>query len=68
MDVVYFVIHKLNIVAKIEDDVPYVYKKGKGWIVDNDNILMDRIMDYGDNSVMDYDEISEEKALKLIKN
>ena len=67
-EVTYYLIHNLNIVAKREDFIPYIYDKEKGWIVDNDNILMDRMMGYGDHSVFDYDEITEEEAMKLINN
>lgn len=46
MDTVYYHILDLNIVGKEEEFVPYLYKKEKGWVVDNQNILMDRIMGY----------------------
>jgi hypothetical protein len=64
----YFIINNLNIVAKIEDDVSYIYDQTKGWIVDNEHLLMDRIMGHGDHSVFDYDEIEEQEAMNLINS
>ena len=64
-DTSYFKLNDLNLIAKMEDHVPYIFRKGIGWVVDNDNLLMDRIMGYGDSSVFDYSEISEREALKL---
>ena len=46
MSVAYFRIKDLNLLAKEDNYVPYVYKPGEGWIVDNQNILMDRLMGY----------------------
>ena len=43
------------------------FKNGKWQLDDNLNLeLNDAIMDYGDSSVFDYDEISEEEALKIV--
>ena len=63
----YFRLTDLNLVAKLEDRTPYIFRKGAGWSVDSENLLMDRIMDYGDASVFNYREISEKEALKLIQ-
>lgn len=49
MSVTYYRINDLDLLGKEEDFIPYLYKPEKGWTVDNDNILMDRIMGY-DNS------------------
>lgn len=47
----YYFISDLNKVAKIENYVPYIYDKNNGWVVDNKNILMDRIMGYDGESI-----------------
>ena len=67
----YYFINDLNIVAKSENFIPYIYDDG--WQVDNKNILMDRLMGYdgdriGSNDMLfRVDEITEEEALKIIK-
>ena len=79
MSVTYYRIKDLNLLGKEEDYIPYLYKPGKGWVVDNDNVLMDRIMGYddsepanspykiGNSSTMDLvEEISEKLAEKFI--
>ncbi len=81
MSVTYYRIKDLDMLGKEEDYVPYLYKPGKGWVVDNDNVLMDRIMGYddsepanspymiGNSSTMDLvEEISEKSAEKFIAN
>lgn len=81
MSVTYYRIKDLGLLGKEEDYVPYLYKPGNGWAVDNDNILMDRIMGYddsepnnspykiGNTSVLDLvEEISEKEAEKFIAN
>ncbi|EHQ88275.1 hypothetical protein [Desulfosporosinus youngiae] len=74
MDTTYYYLTDLNQVGKIEDFVPYLHDKEKGWIVDNDNLLMDRVMGYdGDgigssDMVFRADEISGAKAMRLIEN
>lgn len=81
MSVTYYRIKDLNLLGKEEDYIPYLYKPGKGWVVDNDNVLMDRIMGYddsepanspykiGNSSTMDLvEEISEKSAEKFITN
>lgn len=70
----YYFISDLNKVAKIENYVPYIYDKNNGWVVDNKNILMDRIMGYDGESIGNSSElfkvdiITEEQANKIIKN
>lgn len=49
MSVTYYHIKDLNMLGKEEDFIPYLYKPGKGWAVDNNSILMDRIMGYDDS-------------------
>jgi len=81
MSVTYYRINDLNMLGKEEDYVPYLYKPGKGWVVDNDNILMDRVMGFdesepsnspykiGNTSVLDLvEEISQKEAEKIIAN
>lgn len=81
MSVTYYRINDLDLLGKEEDYVPYLYKPGKGWVVDNNNILMDRIMGYdksepddspygiGNLSMMErVQEISQKEAEKIIKN
>lgn len=81
MSVAYYRIKDLGLLGKEEDYIPYLYKPGKGWVVDNDNVLMDRIMGYddsepanspykiGNSSTMDLvEEISEKSAEKFITN
>jgi hypothetical protein len=58
----YFKIKDLNLIAKINSHVSYIFHKGKGWVVDNDHLLMDRMMGYGDCSQFDYEDISKEDA------
>lgn len=80
MSVTYYHIKDLNMLGKEEDYVPYLYKPEKGWTVDNDNILMDRLMGYDDSepddspysigslSMMELvEEITEEEANKIIQ-
>lgn len=70
----YYFILDLNKVAKVDNFVPYIYDKNKGWIVDNENILMDRIMGYDSESIgnsselFKVDEITEDQANKIIKS
>jgi len=79
MSVTYYRIKDLGLLGKEEDYVPYLYKPGKGWVVDNDNILMDRVMGFddsepdnspykiGSSSTMDLvKEISQKEADKII--
>jgi len=79
MRTAYYHIKDLNLLGKEEDYVPYVYTPGKGWVVDKDHILMDRIMGYdefepadspykiGNTSILEsIEEISEKEAEKFI--
>ena len=81
MSVTYYHINDLDMLGKEEDYVPYLYKPGKGWVVDNDNILMDRVMGYdkseldnspygiGNLSMMErVTEINQKEAEKIINN
>lgn len=71
---VYYFLSDLNKVGKIDNYVPYLHDKEKGWVVDNDNILMDRVMGYDGESIgsssdlFKIDEITEEEALKIINS
>lgn len=80
MSVTYYRINDLNLLGKEEDFIPYLYKPEKGWTVDNDNILMDRLMGYdksesdnspygiGNLSMMErVEEITEEEANKIME-
>ncbi len=68
----YYLINDLNIVGKEENFIPYIYDKDKGWVVDNNNILSDRLMGYDGEDIgcsdmlFRVDEITEEEANKLI--
>lgn len=68
----YYLVKDLNMVGKVEGSVPYLHDPSKGWVVDNDNILMDRIMGYDGESIgstsmlLQVEEIPENEALKLI--
>ncbi len=72
-DTTYYFMSDLNQVGKVEDFVPYLYDEDDGWIVDNDNLLMDRIMGYDDDRIGNtdilfrVDEITKEEADKKIK-
>ena len=72
METTYYLISDLNIVAKEDDYVPYLYEQNQGWIVDNNNVLSDRLIGYDGGSIgssdmlFRVDEITEEEAMKLI--
>nr|WP_314460710.1 hypothetical protein [uncultured Clostridium sp.] len=81
MSVTYYRIKDLNLLGKEEDCTSYLFKPDKGWIVDNDHILMDRLMGYdesepddspykiGNTSILDLlEELSENEAQKFIEN
>ena len=74
MGTVFYYINDLNIVAKEEEFIPYVYNKDVGWQVDNDNLLSDRLIGYDGDSIGSSDmlfrvsEITEEEAMKIISN
>lgn len=63
----------LNLIGKVDNFVPFLYEKKNGWVVDNQNLLMDRLIGYDGESIgstsslMLVEEITEEKANKLIK-
>jgi len=46
MEITYYHIKDLNLIGKLEGNVPYLYKPSVGWVVDCNFILMDRIMGY----------------------
>ena len=77
----YYLINDLNIIGKNEDFVPYLYDKCKWWIVDKDNILMDRLMGYDESEALGspyrigntdmmsrVNKITEDEALRLIED
>lgn len=70
----YYYIKNLNIVGKIDNYVPFIYRKDEGWTVDNDNILMDRIMGYNGESIgnssqlFEIKEITQKQAEELINS
>ena len=74
----YYKILDKNLIAKIDDFVPYLYVNWK-WTIDNNRILMDRLMGYdesesskssfkfGSSDMLERVEpISEEEAMSLI--
>ena len=76
----YYYISDLNKVGKEEEFIPYIYDKIRGWVVDQSNILMDRILGYEDTEPEDstyrlgnlnmldrITEITEEEALRKIE-
>lgn len=76
----YYYIKDLDILGKREDYIPYLYEKGKGWQMNNNNIVMDRLMGYdatesedspyrfGSMDMLDrISEITEESAQKIIQ-
>lgn len=70
----YYLIKDLNVIGKEENFIPYIYEKTSGWVVDNNNILSDRLMGYDGESIGGSDmlsrvsEITEEEVNKLIAN
>ena len=42
----YYEIIDLDMVGKLEGNLPYIYDPEQGWIIDNKLILMDRLMGY----------------------
>ncbi|MCI9075076.1 MAG: hypothetical protein HFH10_04625 [Dorea sp.] len=80
MSVTYYRIKDLNLIGKMQDNIPYIYITEQGWAADTNNILMDRIMGYdetepkgspyaiGNSSIMELvEEISEDEAERFIK-
>ena len=79
MDTVYYHILDLDVIGKEEDFIPFVYDKDNGWVLDQSNVLMDRVMGYDTTETKDspykignsdmakrVKEISEVEALKKI--
>ncbi len=67
----YYYLNDIKRVGKMEDYVPYLYDKEKGWVPDKENLLMDRIIGYDGESIgsssmlFAVDEISEEDANEI---
>ena len=79
MKTVYYWISDLHIIGRLKDFIPYLYQKDMGWVVDQEHILMDRVMGYeksepsiygiGSTDMMErVKEISEEEAMQFISN
>lgn len=70
----HYYINDLKLVGKIESHIPYLYDKEKGWNVDHQNILKDRLIGYDGESIgnssmiFKVDEITQDEAEKMIKN
>ena len=68
----YYWINDLKIVGKKENHIPYIYDKEKGWVIEPDHILSDRIIGYDgyeigcSDMLFRVDHITEEEAMKLI--
>lgn len=69
----FYLMEDLNQVGKIEHAVPYIYDDG--WSIDNDNVLMDRIMGYypgegiGNTDMLDrVKSITEQEVQNFINN
>lgn len=68
----YYWINDLKIVGKKENHIPYIYDKEKGWVIEPDHILSDRIIGYDgyeigcSDMLFRVDNITEEEAMKLI--
>jgi hypothetical protein len=75
----YYKIHDKNLVGKIEENVCYIYDKDKGWIVDENNVLMDRLMGFDESEppgspygfgntdmLCRIDQITKDEAMRLI--
>jgi len=71
MDTHYYIIIDLNILAKMENCVPYIYTHSQGWVPDQHDLLMDRIMGYGvlidSPLLLTIEEITEEQAIDFMK-
>jgi hypothetical protein len=68
----YYWINDLKIVGKKENHIPYIYDKEKGWVIEPDHILSDRIIGYDgyeigcSDMLFRVDNITEDEAMKLI--
>lgn len=49
----YYEIIDLNMIAKIEEHIPYIYDSQQGWVRDMKCLLMDRIMGYDSSEPKD---------------
>ncbi len=80
MSVTYYRIKDLNLIGKMQDNIPYIYITEQGWAADTNYILMDRLMGYdetepkdssyaiGNTSILELvEEISEDEAERFIK-
>lgn len=70
----YYYIHDLERVGKtLDNNVYYLYNTDKGWIMDSENIIMDRLIGYDGERIgssemlFRIDEISEVEANKKIQ-
>lgn len=69
---VFYLLKDLDIIGKIDDLAPYLYDSQKGWVPDEENLLMDRLLGYdreriGGSMIFEIEKISEEQANKLIQ-
>lgn len=68
----YFWIKDLKKIGKIDNFVPYLFDLEEGWVIDNENILMDRVIGYDDetiggSSIYLVNEITKLQAYEIIK-
>ena len=49
----YYEIIDLDMVGKLEGNLPYLYDPEQGWIVDKEFLLMDRLMGYDSSEPKD---------------
>lgn len=69
---VFYLLKDINIIGRIDELAPYLYDPQKGWVPDEENLLMDRLLGYdgeriGGSMIFEIEEISEEQANKLIQ-
>lgn len=70
--IAYYWINDLKIVGKKENHIPYIYDKDKGWVIEPNHILSDRIIGYDgyeigcSDMLLRVDNITEDEAMKLI--
>lgn len=75
----YYKIHDLNLIGKMDNRVCYIYNKDNGWIIDNNRVLLDRLIGYdeteesgspyklGNMDMMSrIDKITKDEAMRLI--
>lgn len=69
----YYHLGDVDRIGKIENYTPYLYDKENGWVVDEENMLMDRLMGYDGESIgsssmlFEIEEITEDQANNIIK-